>query len=111
MRRNIRQGSGRNQKLGGEMLGETSQTPMVATQDLTVAPRLEALENLEETSDPTILFYDEITRRVLAPRQIRPEDLADELSDQFFQANDQLWNVITRIRRQRQPKQHQKLLI
>jgi hypothetical protein len=94
-----------------EMLGETSQMPTAAPQDLMVAPGLEDLENLEEISDPTILFYDEITRLVLALRKIRPEDLTEELSDQFFQANDQLWNVIARIQRRKQPKPHQKLLI
>jgi hypothetical protein len=93
------------------MLGETSQEPMTAMQNLTVAPGLEDWENLAEISDPTILFYDEITRLVLTLREIRPEDLTDELSDQFFQANDQLWNVIARIQRRKQPKQHQKLLI
>lgn len=93
-----------------EMLGETSQTPAAAPRDLAIAPGLEDLEDLEELSDPTILFYDEITRLVLALREIKPEDLSEELLDQFFQANDQLWNVIDRIRRRRQPKQREKLL-
>jgi hypothetical protein len=44
-------------------------------------------------------------------REIRPEDLTDELSQQFFQANDQLWNVITRIQHRKQPKQVQKLKV
>ncbi len=93
------------------MLGELSEAPKTASQGMTTAPGLEDLENLEELSDPTILFYDEITRLILALREIRPEDLTDELSEQFFQANDQLWNVIARIQRRKQPKLSQKLKI
>ena len=94
-----------------EMLGELIKVSQSALQDMVIAPGLEDLENLEELSDPTILFYDEITRLVLALREIRPEDLTDELSQQFFQANDQLWNVIARIQRRKQPKQVQKLKV
>jgi hypothetical protein len=94
-----------------EMLCEFIEVPTAAIQDMAVAPGLEDLENLEELSDPTILFYDEITRLVLALREIHPEDLTDELSQQFFQANDQLWNVIARIQRRKQPKQIQKLKV
>ncbi len=93
------------------MLGEQSQATETANQGISNAPGLEDLENLEELSDPTILFYDEIMRLVLALREIRPEDLTDELSEQFFQANDHLWNVIARIQRRKQPKQQQKLKI
>lgn len=94
-----------------ELLGEVSEAPKQALKGITTTPGLEDLENLEELSDPTILFYDEITRLILALREIRPEDLTDELSEQFFQANDQLWNVIARIQRGKKPKQSQKLKI
>jgi hypothetical protein len=94
-----------------EMLGELSEVPEPALQGITTAPGLEDLENLEDLSDPTILFYDEITRLILVLREIRPEDLTDELSEQFFQANDELWNVIARIQRRKQPKQSQQLKI
>lgn len=94
-----------------EMLGEHIKAPTTTIHDMTIAPGLEDLENLEELSDPTILFYDEITRLVLALREIRPEDLTDELSQQFFQANDELWNVIARIQRRKQPKPVQKLKV
>lgn len=85
--------------------------PEPALQRITTTPGLEDLENLGELSDPTILFYDQIMRLILALREIRPEDLTDELSEQFFQANDQLWNVVARIQRGKQPKQSQKLKI
>jgi hypothetical protein len=94
-----------------ELLGELSEAPEPTLQGTTTSPGLADLENLEELSDPTILFYDEIMRLILALREIRTEDLTDELSEQFFQANDQLWNVIARIQRRKQPKQSQKLKI
>jgi hypothetical protein len=54
---------------------------------------------------------DEMMQSIVFLREIRPEDLTDELSQQFFQANDQLWNVITRIQHRKQPKQVQKLKV
>jgi hypothetical protein len=52
----------------------------------------ELLEGLEhfDPYDPTHLFYDEIKRLGFALREIRPEDLTDDLLEEYLRACEPL---------------------
>jgi hypothetical protein len=69
------------------------------------------IEDLEDFDphDPTHLFFDEIKRLGFALREIRPEDVTDELLEEFFTASEPLWGVLTKIEKRRQPVRTEKL--
>jgi hypothetical protein len=69
---------------------------------------IEDLENFDP-HDPTHLFFDEIKRLGFALREIRPEDVTDELLEEFLTASEPLWGVITKIEKRRQPVRTEKL--
>ncbi len=61
--------------------------------------------------DPTHLFFDEIKRLGFALREIKPEDVTDELLEEFLSASEPIWSVIDKIEKRRQPAPARKLLI
>lgn len=63
------------------------------------------IEDLEDFDphDPTHLFYDEIKRLGFALREIRPEDLTDDLLDEYLRASEPLWVVLAKIEKRKQP--------
>jgi hypothetical protein len=81
-----------------ELLGE-------GNENATIRAALIEEEEFEllDPSDTTHLFYDEIRRLLAALKKVRPEDLSDDLLDDFLRASDGVWNVLARIER-RKPK-------
>jgi hypothetical protein len=73
----------------------------------------ESLEDLEDFDpyDPTHLFYDEIKRLGFALREVRPEDLTDDLLEEYLRACEPLWAVLAKIQRRKKPVQHEALKI
>ncbi|MFL6213207.1 MAG: hypothetical protein ACJ74J_04855 [Blastocatellia bacterium] len=63
-----------------------------------------AYENLEDFDpyDSTHLFWEEIKQLGFAFRDIRREDLTDELIEELLRATQPLWAVLTKIQRRRQ---------
>ena len=72
-----------------------------------------AVEDLEDFDphDPTHLFFDEIKRLGFALREIRPEEVTDDLLEEFLSASEPIWSVIAKIEKRRQPTQIKKMLI
>jgi hypothetical protein len=70
-------------------------------------------EDLEDFDpyDPTHLFYDEIKRLGFALREVRPEDLTDDLLEEYLRACEPLWAVLAKIERRRKPVQREILKI
>ncbi|MBA3766289.1 MAG: hypothetical protein H0W99_04740 [Acidobacteria bacterium] len=66
---------------------------------------VESLEDLEDFDpyDPTHLFYDEIKRLGFALREVRPEDLTDDLLEEYLRSCKPLWAVLAKIQRRRKP--------
>ncbi len=66
---------------------------------------------LLDPSDTTHLFYDEIRRLLSALKKVRPEDLSDDLLNDFLRASDGVWNVLGRIERHKPARTRAKLEI
>ena len=66
---------------------------------------------LLDPSDTTHLFYDEIRRLIAALKRVRPEDLSDDLLEDFLRAGDGVWNVLTRIEKRKPSAERAKLTI
>ncbi len=64
-----------------------------------------------DPSDTTHLFYDEMRRLLSALKKVRPEDLSDELLEEFLRASDGVWNVLSRIERRKPKPERAKLTI
>lgn len=61
--------------------------------------------------DSTHLFWEEIKQLGFAFREIRREDLTDELIDELLQATQPVWTVLTKIQRQKQTHRANRLII
>lgn len=64
-----------------------------------------------DPSDTTHLFYDEMRRLLTALKKVRPEDLTDDLLEEFLRASDGVWNVLSRIERRKPQPTRAKLSI
>jgi hypothetical protein len=100
-------------RLSGARLRARVNEILAATQDRDQDVDMEEVvtEDLEDFDphDPTHLFFDEIKRLGFALRDIRPEDVTDELLEEFLTASEPLWGVITKIEKRRQPVRTEKL--
>jgi hypothetical protein len=78
-----------------ELLGNRSLAP--GTMDRST--EAEVIENLEdfESYDTTHLFWEEIKQLGFAFRNIRREDLTDDLIDDLIKASEPIWAVLQRI--------------
>jgi hypothetical protein len=70
----------------------------------------EGLENFDPY-DPSHLFWEEIKNLGFAFRDIRREDLTDELLEELLQASQPLWSVIAKIQRRKQQQHRGKLIL
>lgn len=59
-----------------------------------------------DPGDTRHLFFEEMKRIFFAMREIRPEDLDEEVMNDFLQAVDQLSNVLYRIEKRRQKREN-----
>lgn len=76
-------------------------------------PQVNGIEDLEnfDPYDSTHLFWEEIKRLGFAFRELRREDLTDELIEELLEATQPVWNVLARVQRRKQPAPPQKLTI
>lgn len=79
-----------------EILGETPLNSNGASPALSE----DELEFLDP-SDTTHLFYDEMRRLLTALRDIKPEDLNDDVLNEILRASDHLTAVLTRVQKRR----------
>jgi len=64
--------------------------------------RESSFEELLSDYDPSHLFYDQLKQLSLALKEVRPEELTDELLDEILDLGDRVLNAITRVKRRRQ---------
>ena len=57
-----------------------------------------------DPSDTSHLFYDEMRRLLAALRDIRPDDLTDDILEELLRASDHLNTVLARVIRRRTPQ-------
>lgn len=89
-----------------EMLGELS-TSRITTESMTSATAV-ADELLEiDPSDTRHLFWEEMKRIFFAMREIRPEDLDEEILDEFLGAIDKVSSILYRIEKRREARARQ----
>jgi hypothetical protein len=87
-----------------ELLGEAAyEQPSSEGMAEVVAKADELLE--VDPSDVRHLFFEEMKRIFFAMREIQPEDLDEEVMDDFLQTVDQLSNVLRRIEKRRQKRE------
>jgi hypothetical protein len=84
-----------------ELLGtsSTDRTPMATSEN-----ELESLESLEDFDpyDTTHLLWEEIKQLGFAFRDIRREDVTEELLDELLKASQPIWAVLAKIHRRKQ---------
>lgn len=85
-----------------ELLGETKQ-PEISEGLTTVVTRVDELLEVDP-ADTRHMFWEEMKRLFFAMREIEPEDLDEEMMDEFLQAMDQISNVLYRIEKRRQTR-------
>lgn len=94
-------------RLSGARLRERINEMLKKAGDIAMAEDEVVLETLDledfDPHDPTHLFYDEIKRLGFALREIRPEDLTDDLLDEYLRASEPLWAVLAKIEKRKQP--------
>jgi hypothetical protein len=86
-----------------ELLGEINE-PEISSESM-----VEVLEKTDELleidpSDSHHMFWEEMKRLFYAMRDIRPEDLDEEMMDEFLSAMDQISNVLYRIEKKKQQR-------
>ncbi len=86
-----------------EILGETVE-PGVSSEGMTaVVTKVDELLEVDP-GDTRHMFWEEMKRLFYAMREIEPEDLDEETMNEFFQAMDQISNVLHRIEKRRKER-------
>jgi hypothetical protein len=85
-----------------ELLGESRQ-PEVSEGMTSVVVKVDELLEVDP-SDTRHMFWEEMKRLFFAMREIEPEDLDEEMMDDFLQAMDGVSNVLYRIEKRRQAR-------
>lgn len=95
-----------------ELLGETQTR---ASDSGSVAAAIQRVDELLEIdpSDTRHIFWEEMKRLLFALREIQPEDLDDQILDEFAAAMDDVSNVLHKmeLRRRRREQQSSKMLV
>jgi hypothetical protein len=89
-----------------ELLGEVS-APEISSESMAVV--LDKTDELLEIdpSDSQHMFWEEMKRLFYAMREIRPEDLDEDVMEEFLSAMDQVSNVLYKIEKRRQQRTKQ----
>ena len=85
-----------------ELLGESKQ-PEISEGLTSVVFKVDELLEVDP-ADTRHMFWEEMKRLFFAMREIKPEDLDEELMDDFLQAMDGVSNVLHRIEKRRQAR-------
>ena len=89
-----------------EMLGELPSAEITSEQMMTVVARVDELLEVDP-SDTRHLFWEEMKRVFFAMRDVEPEDLDNDIMNDFLAAMDGVSNVLYRIERRRKDRQKQ----
>jgi len=88
-----------------ELLGESKQ-PEVSEGLVSVVARVDELLEVDP-SDARHMFWEEMKRLFFAMREIEPEDLDEEIMDEFLKAMDGVSNVLHRLEKRRNARTQQ----
>ena len=87
-----------------DLLGET-QEPEISSESMSrVVAQVDELLEIDP-HDTRHMFWEEMKRIFFAMREIQPEDLDDEMMNEFMSAMDQLSNILYRIEKKRQKRE------
>lgn len=87
-----------------ELLGEVKTTEVSTESMMQVVTRVDELLEID-SQDARHLFWEEMKRVFFAMREIEPEDLDDEIMNDFLLAMDGVSNVLYRIEKRRRERQ------
>lgn len=90
-----------------ELLGEVERTEISAGAMAAVVTKVDEMLEVDP-SDARHMFWEEMKRLFYAMREIEPEDLDEEMMDDFLAAIDGVSNVLFRVERRRQERHKQK---
>jgi hypothetical protein len=90
-----------------EILGESNVSEVSGEGITAVLAKVDELLEIDP-SDTRHLFWEEMKRFFFAMRDIEPEDLDEEVMDDFLQAMDQVSNVLHRLEKRRQKRKAQR---
>jgi hypothetical protein len=85
-----------------ELLGESKQ-PEISEGLTSVVSKVDELLEVDP-ADTRHMFWEEMKRLFFAMREIEPEDLDEEMMDDFLRAMDGVSNVLYRIEKRRQAR-------
>jgi hypothetical protein len=88
-----------------EMLGEAAHERVSSEGMAEVVAKADELLEVDP-GDTRHLFFEEMKRIFFAMREVQPEDLDEEVMDDFLQAIDQVSNVLYRIEKRRQKREN-----
>ncbi len=84
-----------------ELLGEVSESEISSERMAEVLDKTDELLEIDP-SDSQHMFWEEMKRLFYAMREIRPEDLDEDVMEEFLSAMDQVSNVLYKIEKRRQ---------
>lgn len=91
-----------------EILGEAGESEITSDGLAEVVTRVDELLEIDP-ADTRHMFWEEMKRLFFAMREIKPDDLDEEMMNDFLQAMDQVSNVLYRIEKRRQKREEQRL--
>ena len=83
-----------------EMLGEVQVAEVSSGSMAEVVTRVDEMLEIDP-ADTRHLFWEEMKRIFFAMREVEPEDLDDEIMEEFLSAMDQLSNILSRLEKRR----------
>lgn len=88
------------------MLGET-QEPEISSESMALV--IEKVDEMLEIdpADTRHMFWEEMKRIFFAMREVEPEDLDDQIMEEFLSAMDGVSNVLHRIEKRRRERNKQ----
>ena len=89
-----------------ELLGEVSRPEISSESMAEVLDKTDELLEIDP-SDSQHMFWEEMKRLFYAMREIRPEDLDEDVMEEFLSAMDQVSNVLYKIEKRRQQRTKQ----
>jgi hypothetical protein len=88
------------------LLGEVSELEISPESIMEIIERTDQLLEIDP-SDSQHLFWEEMKRLFYAMREIRPEDLDEDVMEEFLSAMDQVSNVLYKIEKRKQQRTKQ----
>lgn len=90
-----------------ELLGEAQAEVVTAESMAAVVAKADGLLEIDP-SDTRHMFWEEMKRIFFAMREVEPEDLDEEMMDDFLKAMDYVSNVLHRIEKRRRARNRQR---